>query len=97
MAGADFVHADTWVSMGQETDTTQRRQAFEGFQVDQALMDAAAPGAVFMHCMPAYRDIEVSAEVFDGPRSVAIRQGHQRLPAARAVIAFLTGAGGVRR
>lgn len=91
VAWAEFVHADTWVSMGQETDKAERRQAFEGFQVDQALMDAAAHEAVFMHCMPAYRDIEVSAEVFDGPRSVAIRQGHQRLPAARAVIAYLTG------
>lgn len=91
VAGAEFVHADTWVSMGQETDEAERRQAFEGFQIDRPLMDAAAPGAVFMHCMPAHRGVEVSAEVFDGPRSVAVRQGHQRLPAARAVIAFLTG------
>lgn len=91
VAFADFVHADTWVSMGQEEDKAERRQAFEGFQVDQALMDAAAPEAHFMHCMPAYRDVEVAADVFDGPRSVAIRQGHQRLPAARAVLAYLLG------
>lgn len=91
VAFAEFVHADTWVSMGQEDDKDERRRAFEGFQVDETLMATAAPHAMFMHCMPAYRDIEVTAEVFDGPRSVAIRQGHQRLPAARAVLAFLTG------
>ncbi|MFV0306369.1 MAG: ornithine carbamoyltransferase [Desertimonas sp.] len=91
VAFADFVHADTWVSMGQEGDTAERRLAFEGFRVDRELMDAAATGAHFMHCMPAYRDIEVTADVFDGPRSVAIRQGHLRLPAARAVLAFLLG------
>ena len=91
VAWAEFVHADTWVSMGQEGDTEQRRRAFEGFRVDEALMAAAAPQATFMHCIPASRDIEVTAEVFDGPRSVAIRQGHQRLHAARAVLAFLAG------
>lgn len=91
VVGADAVHTDTWVSMGQEDDRDQRRQAFEGFTVDETLMDAAGPTSVFLHCMPAYRGIEVSAGVMDGPRSWAIAQGHHRLDAARAVIAFLLG------
>ena len=89
--GADFVHADTWVSMGQETDTAARRQAFEGFMVDEALMAAAAPDAVFLHCLPAYRDVEVASDVIDGPRSVVFQQGHNRLAAARGALAFLLG------
>ena len=55
VAGADAVHADTWVSMGQEDDKAARKQAFEGFTVDAELMGMAAPDAVFMHCLPAYR------------------------------------------
>jgi ornithine carbamoyltransferase len=89
VAGADAVHADTWVSMGQEADKAARKQAFEGFTVDDRLMAMAAPGAVFMHCMPAYRGLEVTADVIDGPLSVVIDQGHNRLPAARAALAFL--------
>ncbi len=91
VAGADAVHTDTWVSMGQEGEQAARRRAFEGFMVDDALMDRAAPGAVFMHCMPAHRGLEVSAAVFDGPRSRVFPQGHARLPAARGALAFLLG------
>jgi ornithine carbamoyltransferase len=91
VAGAAFVHADTWVSMGQEADKQERKQAFEGFTVDSALMDQAAPGAHFLHCLPAYRGLEVTADVIDGPRSVVVQQGHNRLHAARAAIAFLLG------
>ena len=91
VAGADAVHADTWVSMGQEADKAARKQAFEGFTVDAKLMALAAPDAVFMHCMPAYRGLEVTADVMDGPQSAVIAQGHNRLPAARAVLAFLLG------
>lgn len=86
--GAAAVHTDTWVSMGQESEKDARRRAFEGYGVDQALMDAAGAEAIFMHCLPAYRGIEVSAEVIDGPRSVVFQQGHNRLHAARAVLAF---------
>lgn len=89
--GADAVHADTWVSMGQEDDKAARRRAFEGFTVDEALMKSAAAGAVFMHCLPAYRGLEVSPEVMDGPRSVVLRQGHNRLHSARGLLAFLSG------
>jgi ornithine carbamoyltransferase len=93
VAGADVVHTDTWVSMGQEDDKAERLQIFAPFTVDAALMSHAAPGAVFMHCLPAYRGLEVTAEVIDGPRSLVIAQGHNRLHAARAVMAFLLGDG----
>ena len=68
-----------------------RKQAFEGFTVDDRLMAMAAPDAVFMHCLPAYRGLEVTADVIDGPQSAVIEQGHNRLPAARAALAFLLG------
>ena len=91
VAGAHAVHTDTWVSMGQEDDKAARRQAFEGFTVDAAMMSLADPSAVFMHCLPAYRGFEVAADVIDGPQSVVIQQGHNRLHSARAILAFLAG------
>jgi ornithine carbamoyltransferase len=87
--GAHAVHTDTWVSMGQEGDKQERVQAFESFTVDESLMSLAAPDAVFMHCLPAYRGLEVTAAVIDGPRSVVYQQGHNRMHAARGVLAFL--------
>lgn len=87
--GADAVHTDTWVSMGQEHEKAARRQAFEGYMVDATVMDAAADEAVFMHCLPAYRGIEVSADVIDGPQSAVFQQGHNRMHAARAALAFV--------
>lgn len=89
--GAHAVHTDTWVSMGQEADQEARRRAFEGFTVDAAMMSAADPAAIFLHCLPAYRGLEVAPEVIDGPQSVVFEQGHHRLHAARAVMAFLMG------
>ncbi len=77
--------------MGQEDDKAARRQAFEGFRVDDAMMAGADPTAVFMHCLPAYRGFEVSASVIDGPQSVVYQQGHNRLHSARAIMAFLLG------
>jgi len=91
VAGAHAVHTDTWVSMGQEDDKTARRQAFEGFTVDEPMMALADPAAIFLHCLPAYRGFEVTADVIDGPRSVVFQQGHNRMHAARAVLAFLLG------
>lgn len=91
VTGADAVHVDTWVSMGQEDEKAGRKQAFEGFTLDDGLMSLAAPDGVFMHCLPAYRGIEVTADVIDGPRSVVFRQGHNRLHSARALLAFLLG------
>jgi ornithine carbamoyltransferase len=89
--GAIAVHTDTWTSMGQETQREERRQAFEGFTVDAAMMSAALPGAGFYHCLPAYRGVEVAADVIDGPASHVIAQAHNRLHAARGVLAFLMG------
>ncbi len=91
VAGAHAIHTDTWVSMGQEADKAERVRVFESFQVDERLMSLAAPDAVFMHCLPAYRGLEVAADVIDGPRSVVIRQGHNRMHAARGVLAHLLG------
>ena len=92
VTGAHAVHTDTWVSMGQEADKHDRRKAFEGFTVDATVMAEADPSAVFMHCLPAYRGFEVTADVIDGPQSVVFQQGHNRLHAARAALAFLLGA-----
>lgn len=89
--GADAVHTDTWVSMGQEDEKAERRAVFESYQVTEELMSHGAPGAMFLHCLPAYRGLEVAADVIDGPRSWVIRQGHNRMHAARGVLAFLTG------
>ena len=91
VSGADVVHSDTWVSMGQDDEKTQRLQAFEGFTVDDSLMAAAGPESIFMHCLPAYRGLEVAASVIDGPRSRVFRQGHNRLHSARAALAYLVG------
>jgi ornithine carbamoyltransferase len=95
--GADAVHTDTWVSMGQEGDKQERITAFESFTVDETVMSKAASGAVFMHCLPAYRGLEVTAAVIDGPRSAVFQQGHNRLHAARGVLAFLLGVGPTAR
>jgi ornithine carbamoyltransferase len=89
--GAHAVHTDTWVSMGQEAETAERRAVFAGYTVDAALMGRARPGAVFMHCLPAYRGLEVTAEVIDGPASRVVVQGHDRMHAARAALAHLMG------
>jgi len=89
--GAHAVHTDTWVSMGQETEKQQRLQQFEGYIVDDAMMSLADPTAVFMHCLPAYRGIEVAADVIDGAQSVVFQQAHNRLHAARGALAFLLG------
>jgi ornithine carbamoyltransferase len=89
--GADAVHTDTWTSMGQEAEKEARLQAFAGFTVTGALMSLASSDAGFYHCMPAYRGVEVSAEVMDGPNSRAIAQGHNRLHASRGLLAYLVG------
>jgi ornithine carbamoyltransferase len=91
VAGAVAVHTDTWTSMGQEVEKEARKQAFEGFKVDDALIEAAAPGAAFYHCLPAYRGVEVDSSVIDGPRSRVIEQAHNRLHTARGLLAFVMG------
>ncbi len=89
VAGAHAVHTDTWVSMGQETEKQDRMQQFEGYTVGAEMMALADSTAVFMHCLPAYRGIEVAAEVIDGPQSVVFQQAHNRLHASRGALAFL--------
>jgi ornithine carbamoyltransferase len=87
--GAVAVHTDVWTSMGQEREAVERRRAFEGFAVDDRLMAGAAPGAVFMHCLPAHRGEEVTASVVDGAQSRAIPQAHNRLHAFRGLLSWL--------
>ncbi|MDA8200317.1 MAG: ornithine carbamoyltransferase [Thermaerobacter sp.] len=87
--GARAVYTDVWVSMGQEAEATARRQAFTGFQVTPALMQSAAPDAVFMHCLPAHRGEEVAAAVLDGPQSVVWEQAENRLHTEKALLASL--------
>jgi ornithine carbamoyltransferase len=92
VAGAHAVHTDTWVSMGQEDEKEERRRQFEGFTVDAEMMSIADPEAIFLHCLPAYRGFEVTADVIDGPRSAVFQQGHNRMHSARGALAFLRGA-----
>ena len=89
VAGAEVVHTDTWTSMGQESERGERKEIFGRYPVNPSLMSHAQPDAAFMHCMPAYRGCEVTADVIDGPRSLVIRQGHNRMHASRAVMAHL--------
>ena len=91
VSGAQVVHTDTWTSMGQEAEKAERKEVFGRYQVNGALMARAAGDAWFMHCLPAYRGLEVSADVIDGPRSLVIQQGHNRMHTARGVLAFLMG------
>ncbi len=90
--GAHAVHTDTWISMGQESQKAERREIFSDYQVTDTLMADAAVGAIFMHCLPAYRGNEVAASVIDGPSSRVIQQGHNRMHSARGLLAFLLGA-----
>ncbi len=85
---ADVVYTDTWVSMGQEGDREQLLRAFEGYQVDDTMM-ARNPGAIFLHCLPAHRNEEVTDSVLDGSQSRIWSQAANRLPAARAVLQWL--------
>lgn len=86
---ADVVVTDTWISMGQEEQKAKRIADFEGFTVTESLMSHAASDAIFMHCLPAYRGYEVSAEVIDGPQSVIWDEAENRLHAQKALMTFL--------
>ncbi len=87
--GADLVVTDVWASMGQEDENSRRRQAFQHYQVNEALMALTSPDALFMHCLPAHRGEEVSAGVIDGPRSVVWEEAENRLHAQKALLEFL--------
>ena len=90
--GADALYTDVWASMGQEDDAGRRRQAFDGFTVDERLMARANPGAAFLHCLPAHRGEEVSPGVLDSPASVVWQQAENRMHAMRGLLLFLCGA-----
>ncbi len=91
-ADAMLVVTDVWASMGQEEERRERLRAFQGYQVDAALMAAAAPEALFMHCLPAHRGEEVAAEVLDGPQSAVWREAENRLHAQKALLLKLLAA-----
>jgi ornithine carbamoyltransferase len=86
VAGADAVYTDVWVSMGEEASRAARLSALEPYRVDARLMAAARPDAIFMHCLPAHRGEEVTAEVIDGPQSVVWQQAENRLPTEEALV-----------
>jgi ornithine carbamoyltransferase len=89
VAGADAVYTDVWTSMGQEDEARERTRAFAGYQVDERLMNAAGPSALFMHCLPAHRGEEVSSAVIDGPTSVVFDQAENRLHGQKAILTML--------
>lgn len=98
VAGADVVYADTWTSMGQEAERERRIADLHDYQVNASLMARAQPHAIFMHCLPAHRGEEVTADVIDGPRSVVFDQAENRLHAQKALmVLLLEGRGVVRR
>jgi len=87
--GADLVTTDVWTSMGFEAENAERMRAFENWQVDAAMMEVAASNALFMHCLPAHRGEEVSADVIDGPQSVVWDEAENRLHTQKALMEFL--------
>lgn len=89
--GADVLYTDVWASMGQEVEKQKRQKDFEGYQVTPTLMALAKEDAIFMHCLPAYRGLEVAAEVIDGPQSVVFQQAENRLHAQKALMLALLG------
>ncbi len=90
VSGADVIATDTWVSMGMEAEKEQRVKTFAGYTVDAKLMAMAKPSAIFLHCLPAYRGYEVSAEVLDGPQSRIWDEAENRLHAQKALMLWLS-------
>ena len=86
---SDVVATDTWVSMGQEAEEEQKLAEFAGFTLDSELLSIAKPEAIVLHCLPAYRGYEISAEVLDGPQSVVWDQAENRLHAQKALMVWL--------
>jgi ornithine carbamoyltransferase len=89
--GADAVYTDAWVSMGQEKEEGERAQIFPPYQVNAELMAEAAPHAVFMHCLPAHRGLEVTDEVMDSEQSLIFEQAENRLHVQKAILYLLLG------
>jgi ornithine carbamoyltransferase len=91
VAGAHIVYTDAWTSMGQEAEAEARRDAFAGYVVDDALLDAAGPQARAMHCLPAHRGEEITSAVMDGDRSLIFEQSENRLHAQKALLVEVLG------
>jgi len=89
VTGADVIYTDVWTSMGQEEEAEKRRATFQPYQVNADLFRTAKPDAIFMHCLPAHRGEEVTAEVMDSPRSVVFQQAENRLHTQKAVLLSL--------
>ena len=90
-AGADVLYTDVWTSMGQEEESAARLKAFQGYQVNEMLMDSAASDAIFLHCLPAHRGEEVAAAVIDGPQSAVFQEAENRLHAQKALMLAVMG------
>jgi ornithine carbamoyltransferase len=93
VVGADAIYTDAWVSMGQEKEEGERAQIFPPYQVNPELMAEAAPHAVFMHCLPAHRGLEVTDAVMDSEQSLIFEQAENRLHVQKAILCLLLGGG----
>lgn len=89
VAGVQAIYTDVWTSMGQESESAAREAAFVGYQVNAELFSHAAPDAIFMHCLPAHRGSEVSADIMDSPRSIVFEQAENRLHVQKAIVLTL--------
>ena len=89
--GADVVYADTWISMGQESEKAEKIKVFSDYQINKELFAKADKDAIFLHCLPAYRGYEVTKDVIDGPQSVIFDEAENRLHAQKAVMVKLMG------
>jgi ornithine carbamoyltransferase len=89
--GADLLITDVWASMGQEDEQSARAQTLAPYQLNRRLLDEAAPDAIYMHCLPAHRDEEISAELMDAPDTVIWQEAENRLHAQKALMELLLG------
>ncbi len=90
-SNADVLYTDVWASMGQDSESEERKEVFEHYQLNRDAVDLAADDVIVMHCLPAHRGEEISAEVMDGPRSVVWDQAENRLHSQKALLAWLLG------
>jgi ornithine carbamoyltransferase len=91
-SGADVLYTDVWTSMGQEDEAERRRKVFARFQINSGLVSLSKPDSLVMHCLPAHRGEEITADVIDGPRAVVLEQAENRLHIQKAILAWLAGA-----
>lgn len=87
--GADVLYTDVWTSMGQEAESQERKRIFDGYQINEKLLERAKKDAMVMHCLPAHRGEEITAEVIDGPQSVVVEEAENRLHVQKAILEIL--------